>query len=268
MILDPVNSITSVQFYKKVAKRSIPAAFGYLAYLALLFSVASVFAVRARLMPSLLETFAWMEQNVPTITYAKGEVAVAGPQPLTLRHPKAPELGLIIDTGRVEPVTPKTLDDAKALAFLTKTALYIMERPGAINVYDFSKMATGSEPVVIDAKFYRSAGEILPSLLYPAAFLIAFLGFMAWKTVSTVFYSLVALMINGMFEGPLLFAPLALISLHAQTLVVVLQAMALFLPGRIPGFQVLAWVITGVYICLAVKANIEPAPSSQDSSDS
>lgn len=263
MLLDPVNSITSVSFYRKVAQRSVLRAFGYLAYLGLLFSLVVPFWIKSAWMPKVLETFAWLEKNVPVITIANSEVSVSAPQPLVLRHPSLPEVGLIIDATRTEPVTPKILEEQKAQVFLAKSALYLMERPGQLTVYDFSKMPPQPKPVVIDQKFFQTAAALIGPIVYPSAVILAFGAFMAWKTVASLFYALMGVLINGLANGALAFAPLFCIAVHAQTLVVVLQAMTLFLPaGSIPVFHVIAWTVTGTYIWLAIKANLSPEPSS------
>jgi len=258
MILDPLNSITSVLFYRKIAAQSIGRSLLYLCYLSLLFAAATTFAVKVRVMPVILETFEWLEKTVPPITLSGGKVSTASPEPITIRHPKVPEVAVIIDTLRTEPVTPQMLEEAKAVAYLTSTALYVRQQTNKVEIYDFSK-ATNPKPVVIDAQFYRAAAQIIGRVLYPIAFAITFFAFWAWKGAASLIYSLFAMVINAVLGGKLEYRSLFNITLYAQTLVVLLQAFFLFMPNRFPFFPPLALLIISAYIALGIKTSMEPA---------
>jgi hypothetical protein len=263
MILDPVNSITSIEFYKKVAPQALGRTFMYLAYLGVLFSIVFTIFLKVRVWPSLQETFHWMETSVPAITFAKGRLSTPTDEKVTVRHPRVSEVAVVIDTRRTEPVTARNLAEEKASAYLTGGALYIMQPGGKVEVYDFSKVPT-TETRVFDAKFYRELARDLRLILYPLGFAAAFAIFMAWKIAASLFYSLIALIVNGVAEAGLEFKPLFNLSVYAQTLVIVVQCILLLVPAQVPKFSLIAAVATTVYLWLAIKRLAPPRPQPAD----
>jgi hypothetical protein len=259
MLLDPVNAITSVNFYKKVAAQGPGRTALYLVYLSAVFAVAATLAVKVRVGPEIDKTFVWLAQSMPTLTLAGGRITSSSPEPVTLRHPTVSEIAVTIDTSRTEPVTPETLESAKVAAVLTSSTLYLRgSQPGRMETYDLSK-ANAPKPVVIDASFYQTAGKTLTRVLYPLTLIISFFLVVFWKTAASVIYSLMALMINAVAQGNQPYGSLFNIAAYAQTLVVVLQAILLFMPAGVPGFSVISAAVTGVYIWLALKRINQPA---------
>lgn len=259
MILDPVNSITSIGFYKKVAGQSLLRTFGYLCYLSVLFAVVGTFALKVKVGPVVDSTFRWLEAEVPTLTFAGGKVSSSQPELKTLKHPEVPQVAFAIDVGRTEPVTPQEMEQAKVLGWLTGTALYMTQSPGRVEVYDFSKSPTLEKPVVIDAGFFRQANQIVHRVMIPLSLVISFVIFLAWKGLASLFYSLLALLINAVLGAGLAFGSLFTIAVYAQTLVVALQALSLFSARGLPGMSVIALAATGAYIWLGIKKIIEPS---------
>ena len=259
ILLDPVNSITSIEFYKKAAGQTLGRTFLYLAYLGVLFSIVFTVFLKVQVWPSLQETFQWLETSVPAITFSKGRVSTPTDEKVTVRHPRISEVAVVVDTRRVEPVTAQVLTQEKATAYLTGGALYILQPGGKVEVYDFSKVPT-TETRVFDAKFYRELARDLGLVLYPLGFAAAFAIFMAWKLVSTLFYSLIALVVNGVAEAGLEFKPLFILSVYAQTLVIVVQCILLLVPAQVPQFTLLSAIVTTVYLWLAIKRLAPPPP--------
>lgn len=260
LLLDPVNAVTSIGFYRKVAAQSMGRTFLYLLYLGLVFSIATAAAMRIRVGPAISETFVWLEKSVPPLTFSGGRVSSSLTEPLALRHPQVPEVAFIIDTNRETPVTPDELTQNKAMAYLTSNAFYIQQRPGKVEVYDFSKTPS-PKPVTIDSKLYRDADQILGRILYPATFIVAFLIFLVWKGLSSLFYSVVALIVNAGAQAQLEYGTLFKLGVYAQTLVIVLQSVFLFMPVAIPLFNLIAVAATTAYLWLAIKKIKEPAPA-------
>lgn len=254
MIFDPINSITSVDFYRKVAKQTVTRSFLYLAYLSAIFSLAATIALKVKVGPVIDETFLWLERSVPTLTFADGKLTAPDPTPATIRHPKYSEIAVTIDTARTEPVTPDILERNKVVAYVTGTAMYLMERPGEMRTFDFRTGGAG-RPVVIDGAFYRSAARVMGRLLYPLSLLITFLLFMFWKSLASLAYSTLALAINAAARASLPYRDLFNISVHAQTLIIVIQAIFLFMPIGIPFSALVAVGLTGTYLWLAIKRN-------------
>ena len=258
MILDPVNSITSIGFYKKVAGQGLLRTFGYLCYLSAIFAVIGTVALKVKVGPVVDSTFRWLEAEVPTLTFAGGKVSSSQTEFKTIKHPDVPQVAFAIDVSRSEPVTPKDMEDAKVIGWLTSGALYMTQQPGRVEVYDFSKSPTLEKPVVIDAGFFRQANGIVHRLMIPLSLFISFLVFLVWKGFASLFYSLLALAINAVLGAGLAFGSLFTIAVYAQTLVVALQALSLFFARGLPGMGVIALAATGAYIWLAIKKMIEP----------
>jgi len=259
ILLDPINSITSVEFYKKVAGQSLGRSFLYLCYLGVLFSIVFLVFLKTHVWPSLQETFQWLETSVPAVTYAKGRLSTPTAEKVTVRHPRVTEVAFTIETRRVEPVTAQMMTDDKVSAYVTGSALYVLQPGGKVEVYDFSKVPS-AQTKVFDAKFYRELARDLRLILYPLGFVAAFAVFATWKLAATLFYSLIALLINGVAEAGLAFKPLFNLSVYAQTLVIVVQCILLLFPAQVPQFTLLAAVATTVYLWLAIKRITPPRP--------
>jgi len=259
MILDPINSITSINFYKKVAGQTLGRTLLYLTYLGVLFSLVFLVFLKMRVWPSLEGTFQWLETSVPAITYSKGRLSTPTNEKVTVRHPKINEVAFTIDTNRAEPVTTQMMADEKVSAYVTSNALYILQPGGKVEAYDFSKVPS-AETRVFDAKFYQELARDLRLVLYPLGLLAAFTLFAAWKLVATLFYSLIALLINGIGESGLAYKALFNLSVYAQTLVIAVQCILLLIPAQVPQFTLLAAVATTAYLWLAIKKNSPPQP--------
>lgn len=260
-ILDPINSITSVKFYKKVSSQSGLRTAGYLGYLGLLFALMATIAFKVRLGPAIDSTFAWLQAQVPTLIFANGKVtAPSSSGPTTIVHPTIPELALHIDVNRVEPVTPQTMDELKVKAYLAQSALYLIDPNGRLQVSDFSKSQT-DKTLTVDAAFFRQAQSLLARALYPVALVLSFGFFLLWKSFSSVFYSLVAMAVNAVHDAKLEFGALFNIAVYAQTLIIALQTIFLFMKAPLPLSSLISLAATTTYIWLAVKAAGAPAQS-------
>lgn len=263
MILDPINSITSVAFYKKVAKQSILRTVLYLNFAIFLYALTATIAVKITLMPEIHAFFGWLEKAAPPITFSAGKISTPSQEPVTLRYPKAPEMAVTIDAMRTEPVTIGQMEEAKVTAYLTSSAFYVMEKPGEIKMYDLSK-GNSPKPIVIDGKFYQSAGQFMGWILYPAVLIGSYL-FMLFLGVATSFvFSTMALVINAVMNAGLGYGPLFNMTVHAQTLPLFLLAVCLFLPQGLSLVFTAFPMITAAYLWLAVKANTADAPPSPE----
>ncbi|MCX5797931.1 MAG: DUF1189 family protein [Elusimicrobia bacterium] len=259
IILDPVNSITSIEFYKKVAGQTWGRSLLYLSYLGLLFSIVFLVFLKMRVWPSVEGTFQWLETSVPAVTYSKGRLSTPTNEKVTVRHPTINEVAFTIDTSREEPVTAQMLTAEKVTAYVTGNALYVLQPAGKVEVYDLSKVPS-TQTKVFDAKFYRELARDLRLVLYPFGFIAAFMLFAVWKLVATLFYSLIALLINGLAESGLKYPALFNLSVYAQTLVIAVQCILLLVPAQVPQFTLLSAVATTVYLWLAIKKSASPRP--------
>jgi len=260
MILDPINSITSIEFYKKVVGQKLGRTFLYLSYLGLMFSVAFTFFLRKQIWPVFQETFQWLETSVPPIAFANGRLSTPTNEKVVIRYPHNELLAFTLDTSRTEPVTSRMLQDDKVSGYVTANALYVLQPGGRLDVQDFSRTPTRSAPMVVDAKLYRRLADSIHMVLYPIGLCSCFFVFLCWKLLTTVFFSLIALLINGMVEAGLGYRPLFNLSAYAQTLVIAMQTILLLVPAQVPYFGLITTIITTVYLWLAIKRNAPPLP--------
>jgi hypothetical protein len=261
MILDPINSITSINFYKKVSEQKLGRTFLYIAFLGLFFSAAFAVTVKVRLWPAIENTFSWLETAVPTLTYSKGRITTPTNEALTVRHPTIPQVAFAIDPNRTAPATAVELSDGKLIGLLTGGAMYILDG-NKVTAYDFSRSAS-DKTVIIDAKFYRELARGLKIALYPLALIVCFVFFCVWKLAAALFFSLVAVMLGSMQEPRLPYKSLFNISAYAQTLVIAVQGMLLIIPAHVPLFRPLAFAATTIYIWLAIRKHAPPQPQEQ-----
>ncbi len=252
MILDPVNAVTSIQFYKKIAQQFWGRTIGYLCYIAFAFALIATVAFKLFVGPEIDKTFFWLEKSMPVLTLDNGKMTSNLTAPLTIRHPDDPEVALTVDTARVDPVTPQMLESQKVMAYVTSNALYVMRRPGELRVFDFTSQKL-NKTLVINTDFYESARHFLDKILYPFVLVLVFGLFMVWKTLASLFYSLIAMMVSSLLDARLPYNSLFNVAAYAQTLMVIIRAIFLFMPGPLPGAAPISLAVTSVYIALAIK---------------
>ncbi|MFA6029747.1 MAG: DUF1189 family protein [Elusimicrobiota bacterium] len=258
MILDPVRSLVDFPFYREVPKKSIAETVGYLAYIGLVFALLSLIALYARVGPRIDEGAEWAAVNIPTMTLEKGKLSSALPGPVRIQHPASERLAFVIDTTRTTPVAPAELAASTASAFVTQNTVYVLNND-KMEAYDLGR-AQNAEPVKLDAAFYRNAAAVLKKVLYPIAFFTTWLVFFVWKHLSALVYSLLGLLISAGLKAELEHGPLYRAAVYAQTPVIVLQAVMLFLPRPIPYFGLLSLILVGVYLWQAIR-QMRPAPA-------
>ncbi len=254
MIQDLLGSIASTQAYRRFAAEKTSRTVLYLLFISLLFTIGGSIAMQIRIGPVVDETFAWLSTEVPTLTFSAGTVTSSETAPKRLVHPKAPEVAVMIDTTRTEPVTLQIMQDAKVLAYLTNNALYIEQQQGKIEVYDLKKAAI-ERPMVVDAKFFRDASGALKRVVYPLSILTVFVFAAAWTALAGLLYSLLAMLLQSAAGGALAFGALYQIALHAQTTALLLRIILSFLPFAVPMSGLITIAITTAYLWMAVKAN-------------
>src|SRR3989338_7063291 len=105
MIQDLLGSIASTQAYRRFAAEKTSRTVLYLFFISLIFTVGGSIAMQLRIGPVVDQTFARLAAAGPPLTFPAGKVTSAQLEPKRLVHPQAPEVAVMIDTGRVEPVT-------------------------------------------------------------------------------------------------------------------------------------------------------------------
>lgn len=261
MIQDLLGAVASAQAYRRFATEKASRTVLYLCFLSLLFTVFGTIAMKIRVGPAIDETFAWLEKDVPTLTFEKGKVTSTAAAPTRIVHPSSAEVAVMIDTNRTTPVTAQEMRDAKVLAWLTGNAMFVEERAGEIRTFDLSK-AGMDKPTVVDAKFFRDAGSAVKTVVYPIAIVTVFVFAALWSAFAALLFALVGLILNSAAGGSLGFGALYQIAVHAQTASLLLRVVMAFLPFFVPMSGLLTMIITSVYLWLGVRANAQHATAS------
>lgn len=257
MIQDLLGSIASTQAYRRFAAEKTSRTVLYLFFISLIFTVGGSIAMQMRIGPVVDQTFAWLAAEVPTLTFSAGKVTSSEPAAKRLVHPQAPEVAVMIDTARTEPVTLQLMQESKVLAYLTNNALCI-DQGGKLEIYDLSKAAL-ERPMVVDSKFFRDAAGALKKVVYPLAIVTVFVFAAGWTAFAGLIYTLVAMLLQSIGGGALTFGALFQIAIHAQTTALLARIVMSFLPFVVPLSGLLTIIITSVYLWLAVKANAAAA---------
>lgn len=263
MLQDLLGSVASTSAYRRFAAQKASRTLLYLAFLSVLFTAAGTVALRLRLGPIVDETFAWLQKEVPALTFSKGVVTSTTPGPVRLTHPRAAEVALMIDTARTTPVTAQDMAEAKVLAYLTSNALYMEKEAGSVTSYDLSKAAM-ERPVTVDARFFQEASKALKTVVYPATILSLLLMFAAWTAACAVFYALLGLVFNSLAGGALGFGALFQMAVHAQTASTLLRAVLAFLPFALPAAGLISLLMSSAYLWLGVRANARPVAAGEE----
>lgn len=263
MLQDLLGSVASIKAYRRFASQKASRTMLYLAFLSVLFTAGGTVALRLRVGPVVDTTFAWLEKEVPPLTFDKGKVSTTVPGPVKLSHPLAPQVALLIDTARVEPVSAGDMKQAGVLAYLTSNALYLEKEPGSVTSYDLSKAAM-ERPVTVDAAFFREASKALKTVVYPATMLSLLLMFAAWTAACSVVYALLGLIFNNLAGGALGFGALFQLAVHAQTAATLLRIVLAFLPFALPAAGLFSLLLSAGYLWLGVRVNARPGGDTEE----
>ena len=260
MLLDPLLSLTDFQFYRGLSRKSIAATVGYLAYLGVLFALLYTLMFFVRYGPKIDESIEWAASSIPSMTFAQGKLASALTEPRRIQHPEYPQLTFIIDTNRTTPVSPYEMRSSTVVAYITQNAVHYFAADGRLTVSDLS-IVRNSEPLTIDANFYRNIGSVLKKAEYPVAFILAWLIFVVSTHLGALFYSVVALLMNAFLGSGLRYPELYRTAVYAQTPAIALQAIALFLPKPVPLFPLLLLIVVAAYLWQALRQMKTAAPA-------
>ena len=259
MIPDLLDALVRPAAYRRFAAEKAARTASYAAFLSLIFVGGLGIAVKLRLAPMFTETFVWLETSMPTLQFAAGGVTSPTPGPLRLEHPRTKEVAVMIDTARKEPVTLQQMNDAKVIAYLTGSALYMNRGQNQLETIDLTKSAP-ERNVTVDASMYKEMERAFDWVFYPALMLFFFLAFAIALALSAVVYALAGLILASLAGGSVEFAALFRIALHAQTAGSLLYALDATLPMTIPYFQFVSVALSLTFLWLGVKAVVKAGP--------
>lgn len=239
------ESVIDFNFYKSIKNNRFSRSFVYLLLLFLIiyFINGTKLFIVTRI--GVDELVAGMNANVPDFRLENGEFSFSGEMPYYISS-STDEAFVIDTTGQVN---ESILRDVSGGMLITKNTVYV--KRSDIETREFSlsefKGVTLTKANVL---------EFLPKLSWIAFIFIAF-GFifvLGWKLLNVVILALLGLIVNAVMKGNLKYGNLLNISIYALTLPLLLQ-LALDLSGYpFPGFWLIYWGISILYVAMAIRS--------------
>jgi hypothetical protein len=260
MLPDLLDSFLRPASYRRFAVEKAARTARYVAFLSLIYAGGIGISVKLHLAPMFAETFAWLQTSMPTLKFAPGGVTSSATGPLRLEHPKYKEISVMIDTARKDAVTARQMTDAKVMAYLTGTALYLKRdsESGApeLETIDLTK-SSAEQAVTVDASSYKDLEKAFNRIFYPLLMLLFFLMFSFALAFVGLVYAVIGMIFAALSGGSLEFAPLFRLGVHAQTAGSLLYA----LPLSVPFYPALSIAASLTFLWLGVRACVKAAPA-------
>ncbi len=263
ILLAPVYSFFSTSFYRRVIRYSVGKGFLYLAFLSLIYSLLILFFFWTPFKPNIDKFVNWFAANLPQLTLTKEGVLTSVTQPFQLKSPVYGSV-LVIDT------TKDTLEGmpSETLIYMTKTKLVFKnQNRNELRVFELVPSTEEAKAkwkdFVLTGPFLEGWYKKLVPVVIPAILIVVFWMFFVWKILASLFYSLIALLINLFRREKLGYGHLLTLSMFALTPVAVLQIFSLFIPrmGIALNFFT-AVILTSLYLALGILATQEKSPES------
>lgn len=261
ILLAPIYSFFSVSFYRRVIQSSIGKGFLYLLYLSTIYGVILLSLFIIRLKPMADDFVNWFASNLPQLTLTKNGVTASIQQPFTMKSPLYGTI-LVIDTTKekADGTAP-----THTLIYLTKTQLVFQNEAKSetriLNLLPKEDQAKAKwkDFSVTGAIVQMIYHKILP-IVYPFILVLSLSVFFIWKIMASLFYSLIALLLNLFRKEKLGYGSLLVLSMFALTPVAILQIAGFFVPKlmMILSFPV-AIVLTTLFLALGILATQAPS---------
>ncbi len=253
-LLSPILSLFSPRFYQGVFKSSITKGFLYLLYLSLLGSVAFLFIIYLKWMPTADNFVIWFSHELPEISFQNGTLSSAVAQPHVLIHPKFGKI-LILNTKKdhAEPAEMK-----EAFVYVTSRLIYVSNPfQRETKIFDVAKSPDSKAPATeayifngdLVKKIYAKIKPVFLAILVGFTFIFIFM----WKLTAAIFYSMIAFILNLFREEKFSYEKLLNVSMFAMTAVTLLQFLnALVTSINLPVPLWVAFTLTTCYLGLAI----------------
>lgn len=239
------ESVIDFKFYRSIKDNKFSRSFIYLLLLFLI--IYSISGTRIFITTRIVidELVTNLNQNAPEFSLENGEFNFEGKMPYYISS-STDEAFVIDTTGQV---TESVLKDVVSGMLITKDKVYV--KRNAVETREFS--LTELKGINITK---ADVLEFLPKLSWIVIIFIAF-GFifvLGWKLLNAVILALLGLIANAAFRGRLKFNNLMNISIYALTLPMLIQLAVNLYGYPIPSFGLIYWVISILYVVLAVKS--------------
>lgn len=255
ILLSPLYSLFSLNFYRRVLRSPLSKGFSYLLYLSVLFAFGVTIVFMFTVIPIGNEFANWLKQNFPELVLTREGVAAKVEQPFSLTHPDFGTIA-VIDTTKEMPTAE---DLGKTVFFVTKTQVFIQNRPGertgdyrVVDLVPRNEQAKATwRDFVVTGTFIETIYRRLRPFAAPLLFIFCVFFFFVWKLIVALLYSLLALILNLFRKEKLSYRSLVNLCFFAITPVIVLQWLRPFLPF-LPLNVFVAGFVTGSYLGLAI----------------
>ena len=189
-----------------------------------------------------------MAENIPEFRLENGEFSFEGDMPFYISS-STNEAFIIDTTGQV---TESALKDVGIGILITRDKVFV--KRNEIETRQFS--LSGLEGFTLTKS---DVLEFIPKLSWIVFIVIAF-GFifvLGWKLLNAVILALLGIAANAVLKGRLKFNNLLNISIYALTLPMLVQLAVNLYGYPIPRFGLIYWLISILYLDLAIKSCID-----------
>jgi len=239
------ESVIDFGFYREIKDNKFGKSFTYLLILFLIvyfIGGTKTFVVTKAVMEELAIHFS---SDVPDFKLEKGEFSFEGKMPHYISG-STNEVFVIDTTGQTD---EKVLEDVQTGMLITKDKLYMKQNAGELRILNLREFG--------DVKVTKAdIAEFLPKISWIILIVLVF-GFifvLGWKLLNAVLLAFLGLAINSAMNAKLKYNNMLNISIYALTLPFLLK-LAVDLSGYyVPGFRLIYWGISALYVAMAVKS--------------
>ncbi len=234
------KAVSDFTFYKEVKRMPVSRAIKYLLALLLVTTVLLSLRLTVDMNRGLGVASRWMDENLPVITIAEGEVEVDVKQPFILEEEG---FVLIIDTtGQIS-----NLDDYEQGLLLTKNSVLYRESDVKTESYSLKDIRA----LTLDSQFVRGFQKSLPFVVFPLMVILIYIYFFIARLLQILIFSLASLVIASITRNELSYKEIVVIGVFALTPSTLLGALFPILGIQIPFFNIL---YSGIYVIMLVMA--------------
>lgn len=239
------ESVIDLKFYRRIKDNKFSRSFVYLLLLFLIIYFINGTRTFIATRIAMDELAVNLNYDVPEFKLENGEFSFEGKMPYYISS-STDEAFIIDTTGQV---TKDALKDVAVGMLITKDKLYVKRSEVETREFSLSELK--------DITFTKSdVIEFLPKLSWIVLIFIAF-GFifaLGWKLINVVILALLGLFANAVLNCRLKFNNMMNISIYALTLPMLIQVAVNLYGYPIPGFGLIYWGISILYVVLAVKS--------------
>ena len=236
------KSITNFEFYTYILKESLGRAFLYLVLLSLLLGAIGLIQPIIGVNEGINLAIQYFQADVPEFTFANGELDVQGEMPIIMGEE---ESVFIIDTSGQLDAT--VLDDYESGVFISRYEMISKENGFETRRINFSQLR--------ELSFTKSDVERwLPHLrwIHLIVMIFGLAGAILAKLISTLFISLLGLIVNAVKKAGLSYKDIYKLGIYAITLPAIIKLIIGQMPFEIPFFSVIYYGVVVFYLWKAM----------------